>query len=99
MGRGTARRVVEGISSRARRFGDLYDAPVWVDNDVNIMALGERSVAFPSVPDLVFVKVATGIASRTAGDRAAPNSTITSVKPHASGQARRARTAAPPCRS
>ncbi len=36
-------------------------APVVVDNDVNIMALGERTVALPGVDDLLFVKVATGI--------------------------------------
>ncbi|GAB3995229.1 ROK family protein [Nocardioides marmoraquaticus] len=38
-----------------------HDVPVLIDNDVNIMALGEREVAFPHVEDLVFVKVATGI--------------------------------------
>lgn len=37
------------------------DVPVLVDNDVNIMALGERSLAWPSEQHLVFVKVATGI--------------------------------------
>jgi predicted NBD/HSP70 family sugar kinase len=37
------------------------DVPVLVDNDVNIMALGEQQVAFPDTSDLVFVKVATGI--------------------------------------
>ncbi|WP_062521395.1 ROK family transcriptional regulator [Demequina silvatica] len=35
--------------------------PVLVDNDVNIMALGEREIAWPDVDHLVFVKVATGI--------------------------------------
>jgi predicted NBD/HSP70 family sugar kinase len=40
-----------------------HPVPVLIDNDVNIMALGERSAAFPSVQDLVFVKVATGIGS------------------------------------
>jgi predicted NBD/HSP70 family sugar kinase len=35
--------------------------PVMVDNDVNIMALGERHVHLPHVSDLVFVKVGTGI--------------------------------------
>lgn len=38
-------------------------APVLVDNDVNIMALGERARAWPAVDHLVFVKVATGIGS------------------------------------
>ena len=35
--------------------------PVLVDNDVNIMARGERAIAWPEVDDFVFVKVATGI--------------------------------------
>ena len=35
--------------------------PVEVDNDVNIMALGERHAHHPDLDDLVFVKVGTGI--------------------------------------
>jgi predicted NBD/HSP70 family sugar kinase len=35
--------------------------PVLVDNDVNIMALGEQSFAWPQTDNLLFVKVATGI--------------------------------------
>jgi len=38
-----------------------FDVPVLVDNDVNIMALGEHAVAHPDVEHLLFVKVATGI--------------------------------------
>lgn len=38
-----------------------FSAPILVDNDVNIMALGERSSAWPETTDLIFVKVATGI--------------------------------------
>jgi predicted NBD/HSP70 family sugar kinase len=38
-----------------------FHVPVLVDNDVNIMALGEREVAWPEVDHLIFVKVATGI--------------------------------------
>ncbi|MEX5235098.1 ROK family transcriptional regulator [Kocuria arenosa] len=38
-----------------------YDVPVLVDNDVNIMALGERSFFWPESTELMFVKVATGI--------------------------------------
>lgn len=38
-----------------------FDSPVLVDNDVNIMALGEQAAAWPHVNDLIFVKVATGI--------------------------------------
>ncbi|OUM43378.1 ROK family transcriptional regulator [Arthrobacter sedimenti] len=40
-----------------------FHVPVLVDNDVNIMALGERNVAWANVDNLVFVKVATGIGS------------------------------------
>jgi predicted NBD/HSP70 family sugar kinase len=39
------------------------EVPVLVDNDVNIMALGERALAWPNVEHLMFVKVATGIGS------------------------------------
>ena len=35
--------------------------PVLVDNDVNILALGEHAVGWPGVDDLIFVKVSTGI--------------------------------------
>ncbi|MET1060343.1 MAG: ROK family protein, partial [Nocardioides sp.] len=44
-------------------FRDSFDAPVLVDNDVNIMALGERELSWPEVDHLIFVKVATGIGS------------------------------------
>lgn len=37
------------------------DAPVLVDNDVNIMTLGELSTSWKGVTDLIFVKVASGI--------------------------------------
>lgn len=37
------------------------DVPVLIDNDVNIMALGEQHAHFPDVHDLVFIKVSTGI--------------------------------------
>ena len=38
-----------------------YPVPVLVDNDVNIMALGERRAYLRDVDDLVLIKVATGI--------------------------------------
>ncbi|WP_051871304.1 ROK family protein [Streptomyces sclerotialus] len=39
-----------------------YDAPVWVDNDVNLMALGEWTAGVPhDGRDMLFVKVGTGI--------------------------------------
>jgi glucokinase len=40
-----------------------FAVPVLVDNDVNIMALGEREVVWSNADDLIFVKVATGIGS------------------------------------
>lgn len=43
-------------------FADRYDAPVLVDNDVNIMALGEYWAIYrDDVRDLLFIKVGTGI--------------------------------------
>lgn len=38
-----------------------FPVPVLVDNDVNLMALGEAAVAYPGVSPLAFVKVGTGI--------------------------------------
>jgi glucokinase-like ROK family protein len=44
------------------RFARRYDVPVWVDNDVNLMALGElRAGAARAEKDVIFVKVGTGI--------------------------------------
>lgn len=41
--------------------GRHFDVPVLVDNDVNILALGEHAVTWPQISDMVFVKVSTGI--------------------------------------
>ncbi|MFF3029332.1 ROK family protein [Microbacterium sp. NPDC057944] len=38
-----------------------FAVPVLVDNDVNVLALGEQTASFPDTSDLIFVKVATGI--------------------------------------
>jgi len=43
------------------RFESSYGAPALVDNDVNIMALGEHWTDWPEVDHLIFVKVGTGI--------------------------------------
>ncbi|MDQ3937131.1 MAG: ROK family protein [Chloroflexota bacterium] len=44
------------------RFATRYDAPVWVDNDVNLLALGEwRSGVAVGHDNAVIVKVGTGI--------------------------------------
>ncbi len=47
-----------------------FHVPVLVDNDVNIMALGEHRAAWSAVSDLLFVKVATGIGSGIIADGA-----------------------------
>ncbi|MGW0803793.1 ROK family protein [Nonomuraea sp. NPDC002799] len=41
--------------------GARLGAPVLVDNDVNIMAVGEHWAARPSVDHLIFIKIGTGI--------------------------------------
>ena len=51
------------------RFVERYGAPVWVDNDVNIMALGEwRSGAARYHANVVFVKIGTGIGAGVISD-------------------------------
>ena len=47
----------------ADRLGARYGVPVLVDNDVNIMALGEQWVMTPRVEDFIYLKVGTGIGS------------------------------------
>jgi predicted NBD/HSP70 family sugar kinase len=42
-------------------FAERYRAPTVVDNDVNLMALGEHQEHYPQVAHLLFVKVGTGI--------------------------------------
>ncbi|MFM8447830.1 MAG: ROK family protein, partial [Candidatus Nanopelagicaceae bacterium] len=44
------------------RFSKKYQVPVWVDNDVNLMALGEHALRKDSITnELIFVKVGSGI--------------------------------------
>ncbi|MFN2418014.1 MAG: ROK family protein [Candidatus Limnocylindria bacterium] len=51
------------------RFVERYGAPVWVDNDVNIMALGEwRAGAARFHANVVFVKIGTGIGAGVISD-------------------------------
>jgi predicted NBD/HSP70 family sugar kinase len=47
-----------GVSDHLR---PIYDAPVLVDNDVNIMALGEHWARWRDTQHLLFVKIGTGI--------------------------------------
>ena len=44
-----------------RWFARIYEAPVLVDNDVNIMALGEHGSHWRDVDHLLYIKVGTGI--------------------------------------
>jgi predicted NBD/HSP70 family sugar kinase len=50
-------------------FGERYAVPVLVDNDVNVMAMGEQRTHFPDCEHLLFVKVGTGIGCGIAADR------------------------------
>lgn len=44
------------------RFSTKYGAPVWVDNDVNLMALGEHALRKDEITnELIFVKIGSGI--------------------------------------
>lgn len=45
----------------AERLREELDVPVLVDNDVNMMALGEQRLNWPGTDHLVFVKAGTGI--------------------------------------
>jgi predicted NBD/HSP70 family sugar kinase len=42
---------------------DDFGVPVFVDNDANLMGLGEQRLRYPDVESLLFVKVGTGIGS------------------------------------
>ncbi len=44
-----------------RRFEQRFDVPVWVDNDVNLLALTERSHRRDDAIDLIYCKVGSGI--------------------------------------
>jgi predicted NBD/HSP70 family sugar kinase len=44
-----------------RKFEQRYDAAVWVDNDVNLLALNERARRRDEHADLIYCKIGTGI--------------------------------------
>jgi len=44
-----------------RRFEQRYDAAVWVDNDVNLLTLGERARRGDDHLDLIYCKIGSGI--------------------------------------
>ena len=51
------------------RFAGRYDAPVWVDNDVNVLALGEwRSGVAVGHDNVIVVKIGTGIGAGIISD-------------------------------
>ena len=51
------------------RFAERYEAPVWVDNDVNVLALGEwRSGVAAGHDNVVVIKVGTGIGAGIISD-------------------------------
>lgn len=51
----------DGFSARAW-LRDHFDAPVWVDNDVNLMALGEFARGCDGAQqDMLYVKIGTGV--------------------------------------
>ncbi|KAE8763779.1 ROK family transcriptional regulator [Georgenia thermotolerans] len=50
------------------RLGEAFPIPILVDNDVNIMALGEHEAVWPDVDDLLYVKIATGIGAGIISD-------------------------------
>ena len=51
----------DGFDVRAF-FAGRFDAPVWVDNDVNVMALGElRAGLAKGLRDVIYVKIGSGI--------------------------------------
>jgi glucokinase-like ROK family protein len=51
------------------RFGRRYQAPVWIDNDVNVLALGEwRSGVAAGHDNVVVVKIGTGIGAGIISD-------------------------------
>ena len=57
----------DGFDVPARVNSELK-AKVLVDNDVNVMALGERHLTYPDVDHLIFLKAATGIGSGIISD-------------------------------
>ena len=51
------------------RLGQAFRGPVLVDNDVNLLALGEHVSSWPDEDHLLYVKVSTGIGAGIIADR------------------------------
>ncbi len=45
----------------ARKLSEAFGCPAFVDNDANLLGLGEARARYPDVDNLLFVKVGTGI--------------------------------------
>lgn len=45
----------------SERLGSALGVPVFIDNDANLMGLGETRERYPDAPSVLFVKVGTGI--------------------------------------
>lgn len=50
----------DGYDIRAA-FGEEYDCPTLVDNDANVLAIGEQATQWADVDDFVYVLIGTGI--------------------------------------
>jgi predicted NBD/HSP70 family sugar kinase len=68
-GRSRRRSCPAGTATRSGTVRCAYDAPVWVDNDVNVLALGEwRSGIAVGHDNVVVVKIGTGIGAGIISD-------------------------------
>jgi len=47
---------------------EAFPVPILVDNDVNIMSLGEHEAVYPDVEDMILVKIASGIGAGIISD-------------------------------
>lgn len=52
----------DGVNISAH-FNDIFDVPVFLENDVNLMVIAEHRLIYPDVDNLIFVKMSTGIGS------------------------------------
>lgn len=46
-----------------KEFTDAVGIPIYLENDANLLAIGEHQLVYPNVQNLLLVKVATGIGS------------------------------------
>lgn len=46
-----------------KHFNKIFNVPVFLENDVNLMVIAEHRLIYPEVENLIFVKMSTGIGS------------------------------------